>query len=92
LENLSKINVERGFETRRRYNFENITYFLLQSQYSQNLDENTKKYLSSLFQTRKNSFENKIVMKILTNYLSVMNNKFEEFPESNLVDIYLPER
>ena len=92
MENLSKINVERGFEARRRYSFDNITYFLLNSQFAQNLDENTKKYLLALFQTRKGLVGTKLGHKILTNYLTVMNNKFEEFPESQLVDVFLPER
>jgi hypothetical protein len=91
LENLSKINVERGFEAKRRYSFDNLSYFLLKSYLAQNLDENSRKYLNALLQTRKQLVESRLGSKVLTNYLTVMNLKYESFPESNLVDIYLPE-
>jgi hypothetical protein len=92
LENLAKVNVERAFEARRRYSFDNIPYFLLNSQFAENLDENTKKYLTALFQQRKTTSGTKYPFKVLTNYLTIMKNKIEEFPESSLVDILLPER
>jgi len=91
LENLSKINVERVFEAKRRYSPDNINYFLLNSNLAQNLDENTKKYLTALFQQRKVSFSIRYSLKIFKNYLTVMNQTFEEFPESSLVDLYIPD-
>ena len=92
MENLGKANVERAFEARRRYSYDNVSYFLLKSQLTEILDENTKKYLSTLFQQRKTLHATRFPCKVFTNYLTVMNHKFEEFPESYLVDIFIPER
>lgn len=92
MENLAKVNVERAFEARRRYTYDNIAYFLLNTQYAENFDENTKKYLITLFQQRKIFTGTRYPFKVLINYLTIMNNKIEEFPESSLVDIMIPER
>lgn len=92
MENLAKVNVERAFEARRRYTYDNISYFVMTSPFGQNLDENTKKYLTTLFQQRKTLTATRYATKVLTNYLAIMNHKFEEFPESTLVDIFIPEK
>lgn len=92
LENIIKFYNEKSFEIKKRFNWDNITYFLLISEYSQNFDENTKKFLKDLFEQRKTMISSKYYMKILINYLKEMKNTIEEFPESNLVDIYLPEK
>jgi len=86
------MNVDRVNDAKRRYSYDNISYFLLNSYLAPNLDENTKKYLTSLFQQRKNLIAIKFAPKVLINYLRVMKHTVQESTESNLVDVFLPER
>lgn len=92
MENLTKINVDRIFDAKRRYSYDNISYFLLNSYLAPNLDENTIKYLTTMFQQRKNLTVTKFAPKVLINYLRVMKHTVQESTESNLVDVFLPER
>lgn len=64
---------------------------MLNSELGKNLDDVTKKNLLDSFHARKNLLVFKFPYKIIVNYLSVMNNTIEEFPESNFADIYIPE-
>jgi hypothetical protein len=82
--------VEKHWDVKKKYNFENINYFLLNSEFAKFFDENLNKHLHSLYQTRKTSISMRWSTKVLTNYLTAMGNEFELSPETNFVDIYLP--
>ena len=68
-----------------------LAYFLLNSEISEKLNENVKKFIGGYFGKREKSLRSRNPFNQTVDCLTAMKNNIELFPQSTLFDIYLPE-
>ena len=93
MENINKNLEDRTIPVKEGFGYNNsLAYFLLNSEISEKLNENVKKFITESYLNKREIFlKHKEFYFTTAECLTAMNNKIELFPQSTLADIYLPE-
>jgi hypothetical protein len=91
LEKLNTYNLGEEKKFDNKINKKSFAYFLLTSDISNKINEQTKIFIIKYYLKDRERLRNHIIFDVLIECLTQMKNNLETISENNLFDIYFPE-